>query len=49
MSVGVSVHDMDRISLMITAGNQKSIGRTVLLRGINVAAAVKVPLKSSQS
>jgi hypothetical protein len=28
---------MDQILMMMTAGNQKSIGTPVLLRGINVA------------
>jgi hypothetical protein len=37
VTVGISAHAMDHISPMMTAGNQKSIGMTVLLRGMNVA------------
>jgi hypothetical protein len=44
MNVGISVHAMDHISLMMTAGNQKSIGMTVLLRGINGAPLRKFRL-----
>jgi hypothetical protein len=47
INVGISVHAIDHISLMMTADNQKSIGRGSLRRGNSAGVVEKRPAVAS--